>query len=644
MKTTKFFKLLLLCLTLSFAAVGCDDYDDSALREEIENINSEIGDIKSQLETLKGQVSSVQTILDTQNGGKVITNVEAQEDGKTYILTFNDGTSIEVVRGGNESQVTVVEERGTYYWAVMTNGQSEPILDSAGEKIPFSDNADAISVDTEGCLLMDGKRVTDGNGDSVKLSAGSAIFTDIVIEDEQVTFTLGDSKVVIPRKTGTFLTFEHAVTEPYTLFAGIENQVPVRISKDMQLVEVIKDPDGWTVKLNREEGYVTVTPAGDGSGSDSNEIRLQGIDENGLIYLAVAQFQIVDFSDPQGAFVLNEGNMTSENGSLIYITPGGQVIDNAYKRINGTELGNVCQDMYFHDGKIYIISQNGDADNPAGVHYENDGMLIVVDAKTLKKEKAFSKQQLSQLDWPTHIAVIDEQHVYIRDNAGIWRLDTTNGSLSPITLANYEAPKAPFAVVNGKVYTYYNGRFMVGLYEISPESDTANQIYSGNPFYTYTKIYGIAASDDGQVWIMGGPNESSINISKYNITEKTYTSHPITMRPVLNWDLSGREFVAYGNLVYYLDGTSLYRLDFETGTEDFLVDLNTLDDNAWESYNGIGVNPANGWVYANTIRGVGNFFTTNQIWVFDPSNFDTPKFKFDNYTHFPAGIFFNNNN
>lgn len=120
------------------------------------------------------------------------------------------------------------------------------------------------------------------------------------------------------------------------------------------------------------------------------------------------------FDNPNGAFVLNEGNMTTENGSLIYISPEGYVFDDAYKTVNGTELGNVTQDMAFHDGKIYVISQNGD-ENAVGTKFENDGMLVVMDAKTLKKEVSFSKEQLSALDWPTHIAVLDEQHIYIRD-------------------------------------------------------------------------------------------------------------------------------------------------------------------------------------------------------------------------------------
>ena len=114
--------------------------------------------------------------------------------------------------------------------------------------------------------------------------------------------------------------------------------------------------------------------------------------------------------------MLNEGNMTTENGSLTWISPEGYVVADAYKTVNGTELGNVAQDMAFCNGKVYIISQNGNK-NPNGTVFENDGMLVVADAHTLKRTAAYTTDDLQGLDWPTHIAVLDEQHLYIRDNA-----------------------------------------------------------------------------------------------------------------------------------------------------------------------------------------------------------------------------------
>lgn len=47
-------------------------------------------------------------------------------------------------------------------------------------------------------------------------------------------------------------------------------------------------------------------------------------------------------------------------------------------------------------------------------------------------------------------------------------------------------------------------------------------------------------------------------------------------------------------------------------------------------YNGLGVNPTTGYVYANTLKGVGPFYTTNQLWVFDfAGSTGTPLFKFE---------------
>ena len=53
--------------------------------------------------------------------------------------------------------------------------------------------------------------------------------------------------------------------------------------------------------------------------------------------------------------------MSSDNGSVIYITANGRLINYAYWRMNGSELGNVGQDMFIADGKAYIISQNSSA-------------------------------------------------------------------------------------------------------------------------------------------------------------------------------------------------------------------------------------------------------------------------------------------
>ena len=58
----------------------------------------------------------------------------------------------------------------------------------------------------------------------------------------------------------------------------------------------------------------------------------------------------------------------------------------AYFEENGTHLGVVSQDLFIANNKMYIISQNGG----------EDGMLVIANAETLKKEKGFRNDQ-----WPT---------------------------------------------------------------------------------------------------------------------------------------------------------------------------------------------------------------------------------------------------
>ena len=624
MKTTNLFKVLLLCLGLSFIVTGCDDYDDSALRGEIENINGEISDIKSQLETLQGQVNSVQTILDAQDGGKVVTNVEAQEDGKTYVLTFNDGTSIEVVRGGNESQVTVVDIDGATYWAVMTNGVAEPILNSEGNKVSFFYGADYLSVDAEGYWLLEGERVVDGNGDYVKLTTDGAIFTDITIEEERIIFTLPDREVVIPRKTDTFLAFENAVTTPYTLYAGVENQITVRISKDMQLVEVTAQPDGWTVELNREEGYVTVTPALNVTEGDTYEIRLQGMDESGLLYMAVARIQAitVDFSNPNGVFILNEGNMTSENGSLIYIDGEGNIMDNVYKSVNGTELGNTTQDLCIANGKMYIISQNGNS-------RDGDGMLVVTDSKTLKRVAAYNDEQ-SSLSWPTHVAVLDEENIFIRDNAGIHRFNSVTKELISVE-GSKGAKKMTMAIVGGKVFVPVSKGVLV--LEAGQNAVTQTISFEGS-------VTGVVRSNDGNIFVS---TTSPAQIAK--VDSETY--EVIKANNVTEGSLSAGwgatpGITAIGDILYYSGaGTSIYRHDFTSGESKLMINAKDVVENANTVYNNIAVHPLTGRVYLNTIKGYGTDFLINNISVFKPEGDALVlEANYENHTHFPAGIFF----
>lgn len=445
------------------------------------------------------------------------------------------------------------------------------------------------------------------------------------------------------------LKWESEVKEdtPFMLFSGGETSLVFK-AENAKSVSVKDTPENWEINIDSETSTVKVKAPVDGQNLSFDLTLIAKGEDNSEKEVKTKIVYTASFDDPKGAFVLNEGNMTTENGSLTYITPEGFVIDDAYKAVNGTELGNVCQDMAFCNGKIYIISQNGD-ENAVGAKFENDGMLVVLDAKTLKKEKAFSKSEMSVLDWPTHIAVLDESHVYIRDNKGIYRFDTNTKELKFIE-GSEGAPKSKFVVMDGKVYTIIDG-YISKLLEITTDNDIVNKITL--PYDApYKDIYSIYKSDDGKIWLSAF-GFGKYYIGKYSLDNNTIVSRQISVMP--NLGASGVAFVAKGNDIYYASGTTIYTLKFdenpdlgaESGLEEekVLCDLNSLDNNAKELYNGLGINQSTGTLYVNTIKGVGPFYTTNSIWEFDLNgNWTAPKNKYDNYTNFPAGFFFTGNN
>lgn len=378
----------------------------------------------------------------------------------------------------------------------------------------------------------------------------------------------------------------------------------------------------------------------------------------------------LSFDDPNGMFVLNEGNMTTENGSLTYITPQGEVIDDAYKAVNGTELGNVSQDMCIHDGKIYIISQNGDR-NPVGTEFHNDGMLVIADAHTLKKIAAYKKEELKGLTWPSHIAVLDEEHVYIRDNGipegdngsgKIWRLNTKDHSLTEIQ-NTAGVPKAPLYVRNGKVYTYFNTSRSIGesytmnyfnLIEIDPASNTASVIKSP-AIIGSVPVNIVPAQANNVFWILlKKEQEDTYLLGKIELLAGNRISQikSVTLDDAPNSGSSGVMLVSPSDdTFYYTSGTFLLKGTYIEGTgasnylpqvsTEALADLSELNPNARIVYNGMGIHPANGHLYINTIKGMGTLYTTNTIWEFDPAKgFSVPVHQWHDYTNFPAGFFF----
>ena len=334
-----------------------------------------------------------------------------------------------------------------------------------------------------------------------------------------------------------------------------------------------------------------------------------------------------------GTWILNEGNMTTENGSLIFISPKGAVTDSAYFRANGTYLGNATQDLFIKDGKIYIISQNGNT-NAMGSEVESDGMLVVANSETLKRQATYN-EQLAELSWPTHIAVLNESNIFIRDNKGIFRFNSLSGELTFVE-GSESARKNTMAVTRDKVFAS-SGKTLLVL-----EADKTNISASVE---LDANISGVITSADNNVWVSTASGQSG---KIYKINARDYSVIKVNTIPngVLRASFAATPSItAKGDTLYFSGlATKIYRHVFSTGETEFLLDAKTRVDNANIVYNTIAVHPRTGYVYMNTIKAYGWDFLINNISIFN-LGLDVPTLEanYQDYTHFPAGIFFTDN-
>ncbi|SEW52775.1 DUF5074 domain-containing protein [Chitinophaga arvensicola] len=329
-----------------------------------------------------------------------------------------------------------------------------------------------------------------------------------------------------------------------------------------------------------------------------------------------------------GTFVLNEGNMTTENGSLTFISPKGVVTDSAYFKANGSQLGNVAQDLFIYHNKIYIISQNGKK-NAVGASFENDGMLVVANAETLKKEGAYN-DELSVLKWPTHVAVLNEENVIIRDNGGLYRFNTLTKALTFVK-GSKGASKLTMVVSDNKIFAAAGPKVFV----VQPDKDTISYALD-----IKATVSGVVKSNDGNIWISNTgatPKISKINYRDYSLIK----ANDITTGSVSAGFGATPGITAKGDTLYFSGaGTKIYRHIFSMGTTEFMVDAKSMVENANIVYNNIAVHPLTGEVYLNTIKAYGWDYLVNNTSVFNFSGKAALSANYKNHTKFPAGTFF----
>ena len=92
--------ILLLMITPLF--FSCDKYDDSAVRSDIEGLESRVTALEQQCQMLNGNISALQALVSAVQGRDCVVSVADLSDGTGYSITFASGRTVTLRNGKDE--------------------------------------------------------------------------------------------------------------------------------------------------------------------------------------------------------------------------------------------------------------------------------------------------------------------------------------------------------------------------------------------------------------------------------------------------------------------------------------------------------------------------------------------------------------
>ena len=300
---------LVFCGLLLF---GCSDkYDDSALRNDLNDLENRVTKLEELCKQMNTNISSLQKIVDALQDNLSISRVEQISDG--YIIHFSDGSTATIKNGKDSGTIPVIGVRkdtdGCYYWTL----DGEWLTDEKGNKVKAQGTDGKDGVDGEdGNDGADGEDGTDGtNGKDgitpqLKIENGrwmlsmddgktwtdigqatgadgkdgadgtdgedgvdgkdgtNGIFKSVKEDDDNVYFTLEDDSVItIPKSDNSKFAIAFDTTDIAILNGGESKTIAYTITEATEntVVKAIAQ-DGWKVKVNAtstDKGTITIT-------------------------------------------------------------------------------------------------------------------------------------------------------------------------------------------------------------------------------------------------------------------------------------------------------------------------------------------------------------------------------------------------
>ncbi|MDR1984753.1 MAG: DUF5074 domain-containing protein [Prevotellaceae bacterium] len=340
----------------------------------------------------------------------------------------------------------------------------------------------------------------------------------------------------------------------------------------------------------------------------------------------------------KGVFVLNEGALGHENGSLIHIAEDGYITENADFAVNGKELGITSQHMFFGNGKIYIVSKSTDA-----AHLRR---VVVLDAETLNEVADYTDDlNTAGLASCDNIGALNNE-IFLSASNAIYSFNTQTKAVTKIKNGNVSLVR--MYASKGKLFAVHNQNAtncFVKVFEAGKDTISAQINFGAN-------IRSIALADDGNLFVALATTPAEIrkmNINNYSITATNALSTGTFAGA--GWSSATQSIFPKGDTIYFYSSTSspvnIYKHIFSTNETNLVGNIYPFLPYTI-NYGGIGISPKTGKVYVSTIGGYGSYNTANAITVLNFESGEAPagadKIKhiedYIGYTRFAAGIYF----
>ena len=299
-------KRLLSLLVCGLLLFGCGDkYDDSALRNDLNDLENRVTKLEELCKQMNTNISSLQKIVDALQHNLSISKVEQISDG--YIIRFSDGSTATIKNGKDSGAIPIIgvkqDTDGCYYWTLDGNW----LTDEKGNKVKAQGTDGKDGVDGEdgndganGEDGVDGTNGKDGITPQLKIENGrwmlsmdngktwtdigqatgadgtdgedgvdgkdgtNGIFKSVREDDDNVYFTLEDDSIItIPKSDNSEFAIAFDTTDIAILNGGESKTISYTITSATKntVVKAIAQ-DGWKVKVNAtstDKGTITIT-------------------------------------------------------------------------------------------------------------------------------------------------------------------------------------------------------------------------------------------------------------------------------------------------------------------------------------------------------------------------------------------------